>query len=85
MAEIHPLTTPGVYAQAERAAMEAFAAANTSDGARLMELMDQAGEASLRRSGCSPELASHFAFCITADILEREPPKRNRDVSTARR
>lgn len=76
MAEVHPLTTPGVYAKAERAATEAYLAASAMDGSRLMKLMDRAAAASLRQSGCSSELASFYAECITADVLEREPRKR---------
>lgn len=76
MPEIHPLSTPGVYAKAERAATEAFLAGSSTDGSRLMKLMDRAAAASLRQSGCSSEVASFYAECITADVLEREPRKR---------
>jgi hypothetical protein len=71
--EVHPVTDPVLHAQAERAALAAYEAANAAKETpeRRMRLMDKAGRDVFKKAGVVRDVANFYAACVTALVLER--------------
>ena len=70
--EVNPITDRELYARAERAAFDAFVAANVSGASRRhrMKLMDEAAIAVFKIAGASRKVAEFYATVIT-DVAHR--------------